>query len=363
MANPEHLAKLKEGVKTWNEWREENPDATPDLSGARLSGEILREAELNGADLSNTHLRRANLNHANLCETDLTRANLSGANLNWVNLIEANLSGANLSGANLSAVDFRRAYLGDTNLTDVNFSGANLMGADLSRAIFSYTNLAFNDLTNVKGLDTLNHTGPSSLDSQTLTVTKNLSAIFLQGCGLSDWEIEAYQLYNPNLTNDEIIDIQQHIFDIRKNGAPIQFHSLFISYSAQDDTISKKLYADLQKAGVRCWFAPKDLPIGRKIRPGLNEAIQKHDRTLLILSKDSIKSPWVEAEVETALQKGELEDREVLFPISIDAETFVTQNPLFKLIQRTTNIGDFSEWTNPAAYQKQFDKLLRDLKQ
>ena len=25
MANPEHLAKLKEGVEAWNKWRKDNP--------------------------------------------------------------------------------------------------------------------------------------------------------------------------------------------------------------------------------------------------------------------------------------------------------------------------------------------------
>ena len=37
MANPEHLAKLEEGVEAWNKWREENPDIRePDLREAIL---------------------------------------------------------------------------------------------------------------------------------------------------------------------------------------------------------------------------------------------------------------------------------------------------------------------------------------
>ena len=38
MANPEHLAKLKEGVETWNKWRREKPDVSPGLKEANLSG-------------------------------------------------------------------------------------------------------------------------------------------------------------------------------------------------------------------------------------------------------------------------------------------------------------------------------------
>ena len=36
MAIPQHLDVLKQGVRVWNEWREENPGAEPDLAGAKL---------------------------------------------------------------------------------------------------------------------------------------------------------------------------------------------------------------------------------------------------------------------------------------------------------------------------------------
>ena len=36
MANEEHLAILKQGVDTWNRWRQEKLDVVPDLDGADL---------------------------------------------------------------------------------------------------------------------------------------------------------------------------------------------------------------------------------------------------------------------------------------------------------------------------------------
>lgn len=41
MANQEHLDVLRQGVSTWNRWREENPGIRPDLSGADCSGQDL----------------------------------------------------------------------------------------------------------------------------------------------------------------------------------------------------------------------------------------------------------------------------------------------------------------------------------
>ena len=58
-----------------------------------------------------------------------------------------------------------------------------------------------------------------------------------------------------------------------------------------------------QGKGVRCWFAPEDLPWGEKIRPGIDQAIRKHEKLLLVLSAQSVISDWVEQEVETAFER------------------------------------------------------------
>jgi hypothetical protein len=39
MANKEHLARLKQGIEAWNEWRKAHPEITPDLTEANLSRE------------------------------------------------------------------------------------------------------------------------------------------------------------------------------------------------------------------------------------------------------------------------------------------------------------------------------------
>ena len=56
MANEEHLAQLKRGVKAWNEWRSANPKVRPDLSDANLNGAHLRGADLGAADLKEAQM-------------------------------------------------------------------------------------------------------------------------------------------------------------------------------------------------------------------------------------------------------------------------------------------------------------------
>ena len=66
MANPEHLAILKQGVEQWNKWTNEHYDVTPDLSRADLEKASLGWANLGGANLRGANLREAILTRANL---------------------------------------------------------------------------------------------------------------------------------------------------------------------------------------------------------------------------------------------------------------------------------------------------------
>jgi TIR domain-containing protein len=125
-------------------------------------------------------------------------------------------------------------------------------------------------------------TARGSIDFRILQKSPNLPLVFLRGVGLPDRLID----YLPSLLNQ-----------------PIQFYSCFISYSVKDEDVAARLHADLQNKGVRCWFAPHDLPIGAKILDGIDEAIRLRDKVLLILSEHSIKSDWVEDEVTTAFEE------------------------------------------------------------
>ncbi|MEM7244998.1 MAG: pentapeptide repeat-containing protein [Acidobacteriota bacterium] len=140
MANPEHLAKLREGVDTWNQWRQENPNVKPELAGARLVWMDLSKCNLSATDLS-----AATLGGATLSEANLSAARLSGAELS-----EANLRGASLMVAHLSRARLVEADLTNANLTGADFTGADLRGADLTEAVVSATKFRWAKLTLAK---------------------------------------------------------------------------------------------------------------------------------------------------------------------------------------------------------------------
>ena len=145
-------------------------------------------------------------------------------------------------------------------------------------------------------------------------------------------------------------------------GDAIQYYSCFISYSAKDQMFADRLHADLQNKGVRCWFAPHDMPIGAKIWDAIDAAIRVRDKLLLILSKGSIASDWVEDEVSKAFAEERERKTTILFPIRIDDAVMTTSKAWARKLRDQRNVGDFRQWTEPAEYQKSLERLLRDLR-
>jgi uncharacterized protein YjbI with pentapeptide repeats len=178
MANPEHLAILKEGEEVWDEWRDENPYISPDLSWANLS-----EANLSGANLSRADLSWANLSRADLSDINLSSVLLDMANLSWADLSGANLIGADLDMAHLRNADLRNANLSDANLSDANLSDANLYGANLYGANLSGADLSGANLTISQVIGTNFHnatlTGANIKDWQTNSKT-NLDEVICE---------------------------------------------------------------------------------------------------------------------------------------------------------------------------------------
>ena len=135
MANKEHVQVLisalaSMSMKTWNQWRMENPGVLPDLSGEELNLADLSFINLSNADLSRADLSGAKLHHANL-----QRADLRGSQFRNADLSRADMSFACLRGADLRSAVLRKAILYGANLKGANLGGADLGRADLTDAL------------------------------------------------------------------------------------------------------------------------------------------------------------------------------------------------------------------------------------
>jgi uncharacterized protein YjbI with pentapeptide repeats len=319
MANPEHVAKLKEGAEAWNEWRERSNEK-PDLSGVQLDSDSLDDYNLRSADFSGARLYGVSLRRTYCDDSSFEGATVAEA------IFVARMERTNFRGSHLSYTVFHVCTLNESDFTE-----ARLVGIVLAS---SY-------LRDVRGLDSIVVSRNNSIGIDT----------FFQSGGLPD-----FFLRNSNVP-EEFIQYAASLV-----GKAIEYYSCFLSYSSKDDDFARRLYNDLQGKNIRTWFAPEDLKIGDRFRSRIDEGIRIHDKLVLILSANSVASDWVETEVESALERERKEGKEVLFPIAIDDEGFTSQQSWAADIHRKRHIGDFRNWKSHDDYTTAFDRLVRDLK-
>lgn len=86
--------------------------------------------------------------------------------------------------------------------------------------------------------------------------------------------------------------------------------SLFISHNCKDKLFVRKLASDLQRCGVRCWLDEAEIQVGDSLISKIRDAIDEMDYVGVVLSPNSVDSPWVQREVDIAMNQ-EIEGRRV----------------------------------------------------
>jgi len=93
---------------------------------------------------------------------------------------------------------------------------------------------------------------------------------------------------------------------------------VFLSYANQDKSTAEKIASDLKKSGIDVWFDLWEMKVGDSLVDKIRTAINRSDFLAVLLSPHSVKSKWVEQEINIAFTR-ELERREaVLLPILIE---------------------------------------------
>jgi TIR domain len=88
---------------------------------------------------------------------------------------------------------------------------------------------------------------------------------------------------------------------------------VFISYPIQDKTTADAACAALENAGIRCWIAPRDVPVGHEWAGAIIDAIDHCRAMVLIFSTSANESKQIRREVQRAF------DREIpVIPMRIE---------------------------------------------
>jgi uncharacterized protein YjbI with pentapeptide repeats len=307
-----------------------------DLRKADLTDRDLSNIDFTGSDLSGTNFSRSTLDlsditgtiagHTSLEDCNLRRTKWAPTKLHYVRANNADFSHAELNGAVLSNCRLQNAKFTKA-LIVAEFDGSDVRGADFanSHILSSFLNI---DLSAARNMHSASYHSNCRIDYQTIKLSERVPTPLLAACGVAHFHIP-------------------YIDAISRNGA--KHPSCFISYSVKDDKFIEYFRNQLANKGIRNWFAPRDLPFGASTRDVIESQIRAHDRLIVVLSKSSIQSQWVQFEVETALELERRKRKDVIIPVSIDDEVFKTKISWVRHLARTKNIAMYKNWKRTGA--------------
>ena len=81
-------------------------------------------------------------------------------------------------------------------------------------------------------------------------------------------------------------------------------HDVFISYAVEDRAVADTVCQALEGQGIKCWIAPRDIPLGAEYEEAIVDAIGASPLLVLILSANSNQSPYVRREIQNACAEG-----------------------------------------------------------
>lgn len=77
--------------------------------------------------------------------------------------------------------------------------------------------------------------------------------------------------------------------------------SIFLSHSWEDKFFARKLAEKLAEFGVDVWIDEAELKVGDSLIQKISEAIEKTEYVAVVLSHNSVASPWVQKELSIAM--------------------------------------------------------------
>lgn len=127
--------------------------------------------------------------------------------------------------------------------------------------------------------------------------------------------------------------------------------TVFVSYSSKDRKIVNQIVDEIELMGISCWKAPECIPAGSSYAREIPKAISGCKVFLLMLSKTSQDSIWVEKEIDNAIT-----NRKNIIPFALDDEP-LNDAFLFYL----NNVQMISYYHNPERALERLKEQLNSL--
>jgi predicted DCC family thiol-disulfide oxidoreductase YuxK len=195
--------------------------------------------------------------------------------------------------------------------------------------------------------------GPSTIDHRTIEISPDLPLNFLLGCGLTPRQVAALR---EGAAQE----------DFSSEGDQPRLGSVFISYGGPDEAFATKLEKALADRGAQTFLFSKHAEPGKKLHHLMRDAINNHDRVILVCSRNSLDRSGVVNEIEEALQREAREGgASIMIPITLDDHVFTAWAGRRGLVQaiRDRVVADFRHTDqNESKFYEAVDRLLAALR-
>lgn len=114
---------------------------------------------------------------------------------------------------------------------------------------------------------------------------------------------------------DSTVKILERIKKLARAYDKAKRPDLFICHSAKDRRFSEKLAIDIREAGYKSWFAEFEMDVGDSLNDKIASAIRRSGLFAIVLSPDSVRSPWCRRELKKALNRELYQESVFVLPV------------------------------------------------
>lgn len=127
--------------------------------------------------------------------------------------------------------------------------------------------------------------------------------------------------------------------------------SVFLSHNHADKPFVRRLAADLDNQGIPYWLDEAEIKVGESLIEKIRDGIDKVDFVAVVLSPNSIASPWVQREVDVAMNQEIMGRRVKVLPLMYKA----CDLPGFLLGKR------YADFTEDTRYADALEDLVKSI--
>lgn len=106
----------------------------------------------------------------------------------------------------------------------------------------------------------------------------------------------------------------------RKFEHPKQY-DVFVSFSSKDKEIADNIYNKIQAINFKCFLSGKEIKAGENFADRIQDALRRSNELVLLISENSLKSPWVQRECGAAWALG-IQIIPILYNIKRDSKSY-----------------------------------------